>query len=304
MRAPVIDSIARGVLSTSALVAALVVVGCASKTDHAPFAEGCPADADCLGIGGGGGGGGGGDGGVSEVGVDADGGEVGPVDIVGGRVRAAASFMQDPATGSLDTESNLVVKGAIGATFLDGPVAGGNFSLTGLDNTFSSIGLNFVYLESRATTPAVTRTIFGFPIAPAGGAYDVDVPTFPDGLSQSLAGAAGIPLPSGSSSGTATVVVQIFDATTKLPLRGVTGAQFYSAPPPSPGSTSNPYYDDGSDGLVVSPGGTGGRGTVVWLPVNPGFLTVTLKHGTTTYQPFNAPTIANAVTFVRVGVTP
>jgi hypothetical protein len=289
---------ARVVLSTSALLAAWLATGCSSQPAHGAPAGGCPTDAQCIGIGGGPGGGTT-DSGTTVDSSTGDAAEVGVVDIHAGEVRALDSFLRDPATGVLDTETNLVVKGAIGAKFLDATVLGGNFTLTGLDNTFP---VNFVYLESRATTPIVTRTIFGLPVAATGGAYDIVVPTFPANASDTLALAAGIPLPSGTARGTATVVVQVFDSATGAPLKGVTGAPTPAAPQPS--TNANPYYDDGSDGVVVSATGTSSRGTIVWLPVTPGFLAVSLKHGTTTYPTFNAPTMADAVTFVRLGVVP
>ena len=304
MRAPVTDdsrATTRRVLSTSALVAAFVVMGCASKTDHAPFAAGCPTDADCLGIGGPGGGGGGGDGGVTDATIDGDVGEVAPVDIAAGEVRAVASFTQDPALGTLDTEANLVVKGAQGTKFIEAPVAGGTFALPGLDNTSP---FNLVYLESRATTPVVTRTIFGFHTTAPGGAYNVQIPTFPDTLSQTFALALGVPTTGGSTRGTATVVLQITDDK-GVPMRNVFGEATPTTPHP-PGTTANPYYDDNSDGLTASTTGTGTRGTIVWLAQPPGAFTMNVRIGSAVaaISTFGiVVTAADSVTFLRVAVT-
>ena len=288
--------------SLTCLVIALVAcasaaLACSNKNDHAPSAGGCPANADCGGIGGPPGGGGGTDAGTTDASV-AD-GEVGVVDIHAGEIRSVASFTQDPAGGVLVTESNLFVKGARGAKFIEAAVAGGTFVLSGLDTTYP---INFVYLDGRATGTSITRTIFGFPVDAVGGAYDLQIPTFPDTLSQTWALALGVPLTAGSTRGTATVVVQVLDDA-GVARKNVLGLATPSAPQPA-GTAANPYYDDNSDGLVFNTTGTGSRGTIVWLAVVPGAFPVKFQLGAPAVTvSFTAPAQADAVTFVRLRVS-
>ena len=279
-----------------------LMMGCGTKADHPPMAGGCPADASCVGVGGPPGGGPHPDTGTVTDGrvADSDGGEVGVVDIRAGEARNVASFTQNPATGSLDTIANQFVRGAQGAKFLEVPVIGGTFSLGALDTTFP---INFLYLDSHATPPSVTRTVFGFPVDAVGGAYDVQIPSFPDNLSQTFALGLGVPHTSGSTRGTATIVLQVLDDAGAA-RRGVIGLATPTAPQP-PGTNANPYYDDSSDGLVASASGTGARGTIVWLAVVPGAFPVKFQLGTPTKTfAFTAPAQADAVTFVRMRVTP
>jgi hypothetical protein len=286
------------VLSTSALLVAFLTAGCGNKSDHPGRVGDCPADANCLGIGGPPGGGGGTDAGTTLDATDV--GEVGPVDIHAGEVRSVASFTQDPATGVLLTEPSLVVKGAQGAKFIEAPVTGGTFVLPALDNTSP---FNFVYLQSRATTPAVTRTVFGFHTEPAGGPFDVQIPSFPDTLAQALALALGVPTTSGSTRGTATVVLQLVDGK-GVPLKNVFGEATPDTPHP-PGTANNPFYDDNSDGLTASTTGTGTRGTIVWLAVPPGVFTINVRFGSAVadIKTFGiVGNLADTVTFLRVAV--
>lgn len=263
----------------SALFAA---TACSSKSDHPANLGSCGADADCTGGGPitGGGGGGGGDGGTSDTSTS----DAGQIAIGTGHVNAVAAYTQSPSTGTPTSSTTMSVRGLRAGTFSSAPVVAGSFTLGGLDDTAP---VNWLYLDEVVGTTTTTRTIYGFVVAAAGGSYDVDIPVFADTLPTNIASSVGFLPETGTLAGSATVVVQVLDAS-GTPTKGVTADLV-------PGR----FYDDGADGFVADGAATGARGTILWLGVGPtsGF-TIVFTNGASriTIVPHLK---ADAVTFVQ-----
>ncbi len=241
-------------VGATAAAAAVLVVGCASSDTHPPMAGGCEPDAPCtlqpppVGSGP--------ETGTSDTGAGDGNANDGGLEIaVSGEIRRPTAYSVAPSKGTVATTNvDIQALRADGSTIVATPLAG-VFTLPTVGRATDGAWL-------RLRSSSVVKTLMWVDTS-GGDVLGAEVPLFDDALPQVTSTTVGLPV---AVAGTATVVLHVLDAT-GAPIAGVSTSRANYLD--STIGYFGPYFDDGFDGITHGASTTGGKGTLVYLAVDP-----------------------------------